>query len=77
LELNQVFDPSLERVRREPYTFRSGAIYIGEWKGNFRDGYGKMTWPNGTEYKGNWSRNRASGIGDLNNYVEKYYGDFC
>lgn len=28
------------REKRAPYTFKSGAIYSGEWKGHMRDGYG-------------------------------------
>ncbi len=28
------------REKRQPYTFKSGAVYDGEWKGNMRDGYG-------------------------------------
>lgn len=31
---------NLKREKREPYTFKSGAIYEGEWVGNQRDGYG-------------------------------------
>ena len=26
--------------RRPPFTFKSGAIYDGEWKGTMREGYG-------------------------------------
>ncbi len=25
---------------RPPYTFKSGAVYEGEWRGNMREGYG-------------------------------------
>jgi hypothetical protein len=32
------FDPNQRRERRAPYTFKSGAVYSGEWKGGFRDG---------------------------------------
>ena len=28
------------REKRPAYTFKSGAIYDGEWKGNMRDGKG-------------------------------------
>jgi hypothetical protein len=28
------------REKRPPYTFKSGAIYDGEWLGNMRDGFG-------------------------------------
>jgi|LakMenEpi03Aug12_release.lakeMendotaPanAssembly.Ray.scaffolds.fasta_scaffold3700414_1 hypothetical protein len=34
--LKEWFD--MTREIRDPYKFRSGAIYDGEWKGKFRDG---------------------------------------
>ncbi len=37
----KAFDPNQRRERRPPYTIKSGAIYSGEWKGGFRDGYGE------------------------------------
>jgi hypothetical protein len=30
----------MPRERRPPFTFKSGAVYEGEWRGNMRDGYG-------------------------------------
>jgi len=30
-----------KREKRPPYTFKSGAVYDGEWKGNVRDGSGE------------------------------------
>lgn len=41
-----------EREKRPPYTFKSGAIYEGEWKGSTRDGWGVQTWPDGAKYEG-------------------------
>jgi len=32
------------REKREPYKFKSGAVYDGEWLDNMRDGYGVHTW---------------------------------
>ncbi len=46
------FNPNLEREDRNPYTFQSGAIYKGQWKGGFRDGYGEQKWTDGAIYKG-------------------------
>jgi hypothetical protein len=40
------------REKRQPYQFKTGAIYDGEWKGGFRDGQGKQTWPDGAYYIG-------------------------
>jgi len=41
-----------KREKRPPYTFKSGAIYDGEWKGNMRDGYGEQKWLDGARYEG-------------------------
>lgn len=54
---------SVEREKRPPFTFKSGAIYDGEWKGNKKDGYGIQVWPDGAKYDGFWSNNRANGMG--------------
>jgi hypothetical protein len=35
------FDPNQKRERRPAYQFKTGAVYTGEWKGGFRDGYGE------------------------------------
>ena len=47
---NQVFNPEAPRENRPTYKFKSGAIYDGEWKGSFRDGYGVQKWPDGAVY---------------------------
>ena len=54
-----------KRDRRAAYTFRSGAVYEGEWLGNFRYGFGCMIWPDGAKYIGNWSFNKANGKGQF------------
>jgi hypothetical protein len=51
------------RELRPAYQYKTGSIYEGEWFGNFRDGFGTMTWPDGAQYIGNWSFNRACGKG--------------
>ena len=28
------------KEKREPYTFKSGAVYDGEWRSCYRDGFG-------------------------------------
>ena len=42
----------MQREKRPPYTFKSGAVYEGEWKGNVRDGWGIQIWPDGAKYEG-------------------------
>ena len=34
------------------FTFKSGAIYRGQWKDGMRDGEGLQTWPDGAKYEG-------------------------
>ena len=41
-----------KREQRPPFTFKSGAVYNGEWRGNARDGYGEQVWPDGAKYLG-------------------------
>ena len=45
------------------HTFRTGAVYDGEWLGNERCGFGVQTWPDGAEYRGEWRQNTATGKG--------------
>ena len=40
---NDRYDPQLPLERsEEPFLFKSGGAYLGEWRGPFRDGYGTM-----------------------------------
>lgn len=57
------YDPNAAREQRDPYRFKSGAIYTGEWKGGFRDGFGEQVWTDGAKYVGEWRDNRAHGKG--------------
>ena len=57
------YDEKLPREKRPPYTLRSGAIYHGEWRGGYRDGFGEQVWPDGARYIGEWKRHRAHGKG--------------
>ena len=43
---------SRRRRKEKPFTYKNNAIYIGEWKGGFRDGHGIMVWPDGSRYEG-------------------------
>jgi hypothetical protein len=42
----------MKKEKRPPYTFKSGAVYEGEWKGSVRDGWGTQIWPDGAKYEG-------------------------
>jgi Uncharacterized protein conserved in bacteria len=53
----------MKREKRPPYTFKSGATYEGEWRGNMRDGWGVQVWPDGAKYEGEWKNNKAHGKG--------------
>ena len=44
------YDPN--REKKPPHKFKSGAVYIGEWIGKERDGYGIQKWPDGARYDG-------------------------
>ena len=59
----RLYDPDQPREQRPPYQFKTGAIYTGQWKGGFRDGFGEQTWPDGAKYAGEWRENRAHGKG--------------
>ena len=57
------WDPNAAREQRDAYRFKSGAVYSGEWKGGFRDGFGEQVWTDGAKYIGEWRDNRAHGKG--------------
>ena len=45
---------SSEPVTIRSYTYKSGAVYEGEWMGGMRHGKGKILWVDGASYKGDW-----------------------
>ena len=51
--MNGKFKANVKTVVRT-YTYNNGSQYIGEWKGGFRHGKGKMTWQDGAIYEGEW-----------------------
>jgi hypothetical protein len=53
-------DPSLER---KSYTYQSGAVYTGQFKGAKRHGIGHWQHPDGEVYEGQYDDNRQSGKG--------------
>ena len=48
-----MFDPSAE-IEKRTFTYKSGAVYDGEFIGGMRHGKGKMSWPDGAYYEGDW-----------------------
>lgn len=45
------------------YTYKSGAVYYGDWLGGFRHGDGKITFKDGSTYDGEWNIGKAHGKG--------------
>ena len=67
------YKPDRQRKYKE-YTYKcSGAVYKGEWKGGFRDGYGYIKWPDGAQYNGEWLDNRAHGYGKFIHAIGDIY----
>lgn len=65
-EIQASFGQSSNRVIPQNnvlWRFKSGATYLGQWRNNMRDGYGKQAWPDGATYEGTWRENLASGKG--------------
>eukprot|EP00347_Sterkiella_histriomuscorum_P019941 403339712 len=68
----------IEPKKKRQYLYAcSGAVYIGDWRGNFRDGYGQMKWPDGASYEGYWKDNHANGVGKFSHTSgDVYEGDW-
>jgi hypothetical protein len=64
-EVRETLSPYEGPKYRETLTFmyKQGGSYTGEWFGGFRDGHGRMEWPDGAYYEGNWSYSRPAGEG--------------
>ena len=41
-------------LKRRVHTYKTGAIYTGQWKGGLRHGRGSMVWPDNARYEGDW-----------------------
>ena len=50
-------------LQRRVFTYKTGAIYTGEWKGGLRHGRGSMVWSDNARYEGEWQYNHACGKG--------------
>ena len=51
------------KIEQRTYTYTTGAIYAGQWRGWMRHGQGSMIWADGAQYEGEWSFNAANGYG--------------
>ncbi len=50
-------------LKTRTYTYSTGAVYTGQWRGGLRHGKGKMHWLDGGKYDGEWQFNQACGKG--------------
>ena len=55
------------------YSYSLGGVYVGEWLGGFRHGYGAMIWPDNSKYEGNWSYGRPNGYGKFVHIDQEVY----
>ena len=47
------FEPNAP-LKNRVHTYKTGAIYTGQWKGGLRHGRGTMVWPDNARYEGEW-----------------------
>lgn len=77
IKAGRKYDPDMDRTKKK-HTYKSGAVYNGEWKGGFRDGYGVQVWPDKAKYEGSWRDNRAHGKGKFTHVDgDVYDGDWA
>ncbi|CAI2371626.1 unnamed protein product [Moneuplotes crassus] len=76
IQKGKVYDFDQPRVTKK-YTYKSGVVYEGEWKGGFRDGIGTQKWPDGATYEGSWRFNKAEGKGKFTHTNGTIYEGSC
>jgi len=47
----------MDKEKRPAFTFKSGAVYEGDWIGDRREGAGVQKWPDGARYEGFFFKN--------------------
>lgn len=52
-----------QTTEKRTYTYSTGAVYDGEWRGGMRHGRGTIVWSDGAKYEGEWAFNAATGQG--------------
>ena len=63
------------------FPFESGGSYVGEWRRDRKEGFGKQTWSDGRLYEGEWRDGKRHGKGSLwtrsgGKLVKNYAGDW-
>lgn len=51
-------------------------IYDGDFVTGYKDGQGKMTWPNNDVYEGHWTKDQMTGNGKFISETATYEGDW-
>jgi len=78
IDPSRLYNPNQALEKRPPFTFKSGAVYEGEWLGGFRHGQGTQLWVDGACYDGQWAENRAHGLGKFTHVDgDVYEGDWA
>ena len=65
LEKGEKYDNTLE-LKMKKHIYPNNSVYLGQMRGGYRDGQGKMTWSDGTIFEGEWAEGFATGYGILN-----------
>ena len=63
------------------FPFESGGSYVGEWRRDRKEGFGKQNWSDGRLYEGEWRDGQRHGKGSLwtrsgGKLVKNYAGDW-
>ena len=56
---------NIENEKKEKIIFSNGDKYIGETKGEKKEGYGILYYKNGDRYEGFWENNLENGTGSF------------
>jgi len=56
--------------------YDNGLQYVGEFKNDMREGWGKLYYNNGDVYKGNFEKDLRHGSGLLRSLLFTYKGDW-
>ena len=53
----------LQLEERPEEHMSNGSLYVGQWLGNHKHGYGVHIWKDGSKYEGHWKYSKACGHG--------------
>lgn len=65
LLLDQLLDPNKPIYMPHRYVSAKDEVYMGQYSGQNRHGYGIQLWPDGTYYEGHWDNDTPGGYGVL------------